>query len=267
MGLLGAPSRRARRWKPLAWRNRHTVPSNVIVQYSPSRTKRYAGRGESPSCRGCRGCMRGMDLTCPVVLRQARWAPSPCQIERLRLLTGREPTPRMATRKRTLFGARSRPLLSRRDNRRHVVTHPTGASVDRVPHAGDAAGEEARNTETASHCDGRCHASQADRQSRRGSLKEFYFESGGDSRMGGHYASMAWHWGGCLLPFRPQAGATGEHRPNHMSDNRTGSYFSALSCLGPIIRTIESRPRTVPMNSFAFWQLKRNQVRRRETCI
>ena len=69
----------------------------------------------------------GMELTCPVLLRQARWAPIALSDQTSSRTPGSSvPSARMAARQRTWFGARSSPLLLRRDNRRNAVTRPTG---------------------------------------------------------------------------------------------------------------------------------------------
>jgi len=70
--------------------------------------------------------------------------------------------PNRRPRKRTWFGVRSSPLLSRRDNRRHAVTRPTGRrSIGCCPSAMPPATRKHGALSAPSHCDGRCHASQA----------------------------------------------------------------------------------------------------------
>jgi hypothetical protein len=70
---------------------------------------------------------------------------APCEIEHLRLLPVESADcPTGGPRTRTWFSARSRPVLSRRDNRRHVVTRPMGRQSIGCRTSAMPLGEEAR---------------------------------------------------------------------------------------------------------------------------
>jgi hypothetical protein len=119
MGVPGARSRQARCCKPLEWRNRLTALSNAIVQYSPSRTKRYAGLGDLRSPAGCRGCTLGIGFTLPMWADQPRCARISCRIGDRR----GENTGRRASQTRTPPQHPGRGAAARRDRCARAICH------------------------------------------------------------------------------------------------------------------------------------------------